>query len=110
MDPDRLLSEGIDILNSVADAPGVTFALHLCRGNNRGYYVGEGGYESIAEQVFKRAENFAHFLLEYDDWRSGSFEPLRDIPTDKGVVLALISPKRPDLEPAQATVNRLQEA
>ncbi|MGH7249070.1 MAG: cobalamin-independent methionine synthase II family protein, partial [Pseudomonadota bacterium] len=91
MDPDRLLSEGIDIINSVADVPGVTFGLHLCRGNNKGYYVGEGGYESIARQVFRRAGNFSLLLLEYDDWRSGSFEPLREVPSDKGVVLGLIS-------------------
>src|SRR5205814_2080761 len=47
MDPDRLLAEGIDILNSVTEVAGVTFALHVCRGNNKGYYVGEGGYEPI---------------------------------------------------------------
>jgi len=110
MEPDRLLTDGIDIINSVADVPGVTFGLHLCRGNNQGYYVGEGGYESIAKQVFKRAKNFAHFLLEYDDWRSGSFEALRDIPTDKGVVLGLISTKRAELEPAGAIAKRIEEA
>jgi 5-methyltetrahydropteroyltriglutamate--homocysteine methyltransferase len=55
MDPNRLLTEGIDILNSVTDVPGVTFALHVYRGNNKGYYVGESGYEAITQQVFKRA-------------------------------------------------------
>src|SRR5262245_51386897 len=109
MDPDRLLSEGIDILNSVTDVPGVTFALHVCRGNNKGYYVGEGGYEPIV-QIFKRAGNFASLLLEYDDWRSGSFEPLRHIPTDKDVVLGLISTKRAELEPVEAIVQRIEEA
>lgn len=110
MDPERLLTEGIDIINSVADVPGVTFALHLCRGNNKGYYVGEGGYDSIARQVFPRSGNFARFLLEYDDWRSGSFEPLREIPTDKGVILGLISTKRTELEPMDDIVNRIEEA
>jgi len=110
MDPDRLLTEGIDILNSVTDVQGVTFALHVCRGNNKGYYVGEGGYESIAPQVFKRADKFASFLLEYDDWRSGSFEPLRTIPTDKEVILGLISSKRTELEPVEAIVQRIEEA
>jgi len=109
MDPNRLLSEGIDILNAVTEVPGVTFALHVCRGNNKGYYVGEGGYEPIA-QVFKRAGNFASLLLEYDDWRSGSFEPLRNIPTDKDVVLGLISTKRAELEPVEAIVQRIEEA
>src|SRR5579862_8150816 len=110
MDPERLLSEGIDIINSVAGVGGVTFGLHLCRGNNRGYYVGEGGYEAIARQAFRRAGNFALWLLEYDDWRSGSFEPLRDIPADKGVVLGLISTKRAALEPAEEIVRRVEEA
>ncbi len=110
MDPERLLTEGIDIINSVAEVSGVTFALHLCRGNNKGYYVGEGGYESIARQVFQRAPNFARFLLEYDDWRSGSFEPLREIPRDKSVVLGLISTKRVELESAAGVVERIDEA
>jgi 5-methyltetrahydropteroyltriglutamate--homocysteine methyltransferase len=110
MDPERLLTEGIDLLNSVADVPGVTFGLHVCRGNNKGYYVGEGGYESIAQQVFKRATRYASFLLEYDDWRSGSFEPLRDIPVDKDVVLGLISSKRTELEPVDEIVKRIEEA
>jgi 5-methyltetrahydropteroyltriglutamate--homocysteine methyltransferase len=110
MDPERLLSEGVDIINSVADVDGVTFALHLCRGNNKGYYVGEGGYESIAKQVFPRARNFARFLLEYDDWRSGSFEPLREIPPDKTVVLGLVSTKRGDLESAAGIVERIDQA
>lgn len=110
MDPARLLTEGVEILNSVADVPGVAFGLHLCRGNNQGYYVGEGGYEAIAREVFKRARNFAIWLLEYDDWRSGSFEPLREIPSDKGVVLGLISTKRAELEPADAIVRRIEEA
>ncbi len=110
MDPDRLLTEGIDILNSVAQVAGVTFALHVCRGNNKGYYVGEGGYEVIAPQVFKRSSNYARFLLEYDDWRSGSFAPLREIPTDKDVVLGLISTKQTELEPIEAVVQRIEEA
>ncbi|HEV2170703.1 MAG TPA: cobalamin-independent methionine synthase II family protein [Candidatus Binatus sp.] len=110
MDPERLLSEGIDIINSVADAKGVAFALHLCRGNNKGYYVGEGGYESIAKQVFQRAGNFDRFLLEYDDWRSGSFEPLREIPPDKSVVLGLISTKRVELESTEGVIERIEQA
>ena len=110
MDPARLLSEGIDIINSVADVPGVNFALHLCRGNNKGYYVGEGGYDAIAKQVFQRARNFSRFLLEYDDWRSGSFEPLRDIPADKSVVLGLISTKRVELESRDGVMKRIDEA
>jgi 5-methyltetrahydropteroyltriglutamate--homocysteine methyltransferase len=110
IDPNRLLSDGIELMNSVAAVPGVTFGLHLCRGNNRGYYVGEGGYEAVARQVFGRAHNFALMLLEYDDWRSGSFEPLRDVPPDRGVVLGLISTKRTALEAAESIVARIDEA
>jgi 5-methyltetrahydropteroyltriglutamate--homocysteine methyltransferase len=110
MDPDRLLTEGMDILNSVAAVPGVVFGLHLCRGNNKGYYVGEGGYEAIARAVFARASNFSRFLLEYDDWRSGSFEPLREIPAGKHVVLGLISTKRTETEPVNDIVSRIEEA
>lgn len=110
MDPKRLLTEGIDLLNSVAEAAGVTFALHVCRGNNKGYYVGEGGYEAIAKQVFPRVKNYSRFLLEYDDWRSGSFEPLREIPADKEVVLGLISSKTIESEPADVIVKRVEEA
>jgi 5-methyltetrahydropteroyltriglutamate--homocysteine methyltransferase len=110
MDPERLLTDGIDIINSVAAAAGTTFALHLCRGNNRGYYVAEGGYEAIARQVFQRAGNFSHVLLEYDDWRSGSFEPLRDLSPDQGVVLGLVSTKRADLESVSELISRVHEA
>ncbi|SRR5579885_670976 len=110
MDPDRLLTEGIDIVNGVAGVPGVSFALHMCRGNNKGYYVGEGGYDPIARQVFSRTRKFDRFLLEYDDWRSGSFEPLRDAPKDKFVVLGLISTKRAELEPVEEITKRIDEA
>jgi 5-methyltetrahydropteroyltriglutamate--homocysteine methyltransferase len=72
--------------------------------------VGEGGYDAIAKQVFQRARNFSRFLLEYDDWRSGSFDPLRDIPADKSVVLGLISTKRVELESRQGVLQRIDEA
>lgn len=110
IDPARLLTDGIDLLNSVADVPGLTFGLHLCRGNNRGYYVGEGGYDSVAREVFGRVPNFALLLLEYDDWRSGSFAPLSDVPKDKGVILGLISTKRSELEPPESIIARIDEA
>lgn len=110
IDPSRLLWDGIDLLNSVAAVPGVTFGLHLCRGNNRGYYVGEGGYEAIAREVFVRAHSFKLMLLEYDDWRSGSFEPLREMPHERGVVLGLVSTKRTKLEPVESLIARIEAA
>jgi 5-methyltetrahydropteroyltriglutamate--homocysteine methyltransferase len=110
IDPGKLLTEGMEILNSICDVPGTTFGLHICRGNNKGYYVGEGGYESVAKQVFARAYNFDCFLLEYDDWRSGSFEPLREISNDKRVVLGLVSTKRAELEGPEDLIKRIEEA
>jgi 5-methyltetrahydropteroyltriglutamate--homocysteine methyltransferase len=106
----RMLGEGIDMINAVADAPGITFGLHLCRGNNQGRWYSQGGYEAISKQVFQRATNFDVFLLEYDDWRSGSFEPLADIPQDKAVVLGLVSTKKNTVEPAEGIVARIEEA
>jgi 5-methyltetrahydropteroyltriglutamate--homocysteine methyltransferase len=106
----RLLGEGIDMLNAVADAPGVTFSMHMCRGNNAGMWMSEGGYEAISKQVFRRATRYDIFSLEYDDVRSGGFEPLRDIPTDKRVVLGLVSTKTDRIEPADEIVARIEEA
>lgn len=107
---DRMFSEGIDLLNAVADVPGVRFAVHMCRGNHDGMWMSEGGYEAIAKEVFPRATNFDAFCLEYDDYRSGSFEPLRDVPDDKTVVLGLVSTKTDTVEPIDGLVARIDEA
>jgi 5-methyltetrahydropteroyltriglutamate--homocysteine methyltransferase len=108
--PERLLSEGIDMLNSVAGVPGVTFGLHLCRGNNAGAWMASGGYESISKQVFQRANKYDIFLLEYDSPRAGNFEPLADLPMDKKVVLGLISTKTDALEVQDELIARINEA
>lgn len=108
--PERMLGEGVDMLNALAEAPGVTFGLHLCRGNNAGRWMSQGGYEAIAAQVFQRATKYDIFLLEYDDWRSGSFEPLAAIPQDKIVVLGLVSTKTNTLEPAEEVIARIRAA
>ena len=110
MPTERTLSEGVDLINSVADVPGVTFGLHLCKGNYQGKWISSGGYEDLAESVFRRATNYDVFLLEYEDPRSGSFEPLAKMPDDKVVVLGLISSKQPELEPIDAVVKRIDEA
>ena len=107
---ERMLGEGVEMLNAIADAPGITFGLHMCRGNNAGHWMSHGGYESISKEVFRRATRYDVFLLEYDDWRSGSFEPLADIPRDKTVVLGLLSTKKNDLEPADGIMARIEEA
>ena len=107
---ERTLSEGMDLINSVADVPGVTFGLHLCKGNYQGKWIAAGGYDEIAEAVFRRGTNYDIFLLEYEDERSGSFEPLAKMPDDKVAVLGLISSKKPELEPVDAIVKRIDEA
>ncbi|MBI3301789.1 MAG: cobalamin-independent methionine synthase II family protein [Deltaproteobacteria bacterium] len=108
--PERMLGEGVEMLNAIADAPGITFGLHMCRGNNEGHWMSQGGYEAISKQVFQRATKYDIFLLEYDDWRSGSFEPLGDIPRDKTVVLGLVSTKKSTVEPADGLITRIEEA
>jgi 5-methyltetrahydropteroyltriglutamate--homocysteine methyltransferase len=110
IDPERMLDEGIEIIDSVADAPGPHYALHLCRGNREGHWMAEGGYEAISRQVFRRATRFHTFLLEYDDPRSGGFAPLSDVPEDRFVVLGLISTKSPELEREDELLTRIDDA
>ncbi len=110
MPTERTLTEGMDIINSVADVPGVTFGLHICKGNYQSKWIATGGYEFTAEKVFARGSNYDVFLLEYDDERSGSFEPLATVPDDKVVVLGLVSSKLPDLEPVDKLIARIDEA
>src|SRR5579863_465768 len=112
VEPDALLEESIRADNACFQAarkPGVTLAIHLCRGNNRSHWYAEGGYDAIAEKLFGTM-NVDRFLLEYDDERSGTFEPLRFVPKGKTVVLGLISSKRPQLEKADVLAKRIDEA
>jgi len=83
--------------------------MHLCRGNNRSHWYAEGGYDAIAEKLFATMA-VDRFLLEYDDDRSGTFEPLRLVPREKTVVLGLISSKKPQLENADDVALRIEEA
>ena len=110
MPTERTLTEGLDIFNSVADVPGVTFGLHICKGNNMSQWIGSGGYDFTAEAVFGRLTNFDIFLLEYDDERSGSFEPLAKAPDDKQIILGLVSSKTTTLEPLAKLTARVHEA
>jgi 5-methyltetrahydropteroyltriglutamate--homocysteine methyltransferase len=110
-DPDRVLTDGVDLLNTIPEGfDGVTFGIHLCRGNSRGRWRSAGGYDAISKEAFRRATNYDVFLLEYDDERSGGFEPLADLPDDKVAVLGLVTTKRPDLEDADELVARIEEA
>ena len=112
VEPDALLEESIKADNAcfaAARRPGVTLAIHLCRGNNRSHWYAEGGYDAIAEKLFTTMDA-DRFLLEYDDARSGTFEPLRLVPKNKTVVLGLVSSKLPDLENAGELARRIGEA
>ncbi|MFL5802196.1 MAG: methionine synthase [Roseiflexaceae bacterium] len=109
-DPDRLLDRCIELDNAlIGDHPGVLFGIHLCRGNNQSKFYASGGYDPIAAQVFKRT-HFQRFLLEYDDERSGSFEPLRQVPDDRTVVLGLVTSKKAALESKDELKRRIKEA
>jgi len=112
MDPDAALDEAIKADNAcfrAARRPGVTLAIHLCRGNNRSHWYAEGGYDAIAEKMFGTLE-VDRFLLEYDDERSGTFEPLRFVPRSKTVVLGLVSSKVPQMEDPSVLARRIDEA
>jgi len=112
LDPDQALDEAIRADNAClegANRQGVILAIHLCRGNNRSQWYAAGGYDAIAEKMFQTLA-VDRFLLEYDDARSGTFEPLRFVPKGKTVVLGLISTKHPQLEDSAALLRRIQEA
>jgi 5-methyltetrahydropteroyltriglutamate--homocysteine methyltransferase len=111
-DPDKLLDEALAADNAcfkAARKPGVELAIHLCRGNNRSKWYAEGGYDAIAEKMFNTLD-VDRFLLEYEDERSGSFEPLRFVPKGKIVVLGLISSKLPQMEDKAELIKRIEEA
>ncbi len=107
---DQWLSRGIELDNAVmAGFADVTFAIHLCRGNQEGRWLVVGDYEPIARPIFQRIRA-TRLLLEYDDDRSGSFAPLRHVPDDKTVVLGLISTKRPQTEAPEDLIRRIRQA
>jgi len=108
-DPDRLLDLSTEMDNAViGDHPGVIFGLHLCRGNNQSRFYASGDYGPITK-VFQRTR-FHRFLLEYDDERSGGFEPLRQVPADRTVVLGLVSSKKRNLESKDELKQRIEQA
>jgi 5-methyltetrahydropteroyltriglutamate--homocysteine methyltransferase len=88
---------------------GMTVTTHMCRGNFRSSWAAEGGYDFVAEVLFNELE-VDGFFLEYDDARSGGFEPLRFVPEDKVVVLGLVTTKRGELENKDTLKRRIEEA
>ncbi len=110
-DPEALVDLYVDAINqAVGGRPAdLAIGVHMCRGNFKGRYLSEGGYESVAQKLFQRAQVDA-FLLEFDTPRAGDFSPLRHVPSDKGVVLGIVSSKIPDVETADFLRRRIEEA
>jgi 5-methyltetrahydropteroyltriglutamate--homocysteine methyltransferase len=109
-DVDEMIDRTIELDNAVIwGFDGVTFGLHICRGNNQSMFYAEGGYDPIAERVFRKTR-FNRYLLEYDDARSGSFEPLRFVPDDREIVLGLVTTKKPRLETTAELKARIEQA
>jgi 5-methyltetrahydropteroyltriglutamate--homocysteine methyltransferase len=107
---ERWLDLGLELDNLViGDHPGVTFSMHLCRGNQVSRWLVEGGYDWLADQIFPRI-SARRLLLEYDDVRSGSFEPLRSVPEDKIAVLGLVTTKSGRRETVAELSARIEEA
>ena len=108
-DPDRLLDLSIEMDNAVIGGhPGILFGLHLCRGNNQSKFYASGDYAPITK-VFRHTK-FQRFLLEFDDERSGGFEPLGHVPSDRTVVLGLVSSKKAALESKGELKSRIHAA
>ncbi|MGH3223613.1 MAG: cobalamin-independent methionine synthase II family protein [Streptosporangiaceae bacterium] len=108
---EKIKHEGIDVLNDItAAAPGVLWGLHMCRGNGQGKWLAAGGYEEAARYMFPRTAGFGRLLLEYDDGRSGGFEPLRYLPASTVAVLGLVSTKHDRLEEVSGIVARIEAA
>lgn len=119
-DPERNFQRSIDADNALIEGfPGVTFGIHICRGNARtldpktGKLVPqwhrEGSYDTIAEKLFNTLRH-QRLLLEYDSDRAGGFEPLRLVPKDKIVVLGLVSTKNSDMETVDDLKRRIDHA
>jgi 5-methyltetrahydropteroyltriglutamate--homocysteine methyltransferase len=107
---ERWLDLGLELDNSViGDRPGVTFGFHLCRGNQGSRWLVSGGYDWLAARIFRRVKA-ERLLLEYDDPRSGGFEPLAEVPEDKVVVLGLVTTKTARRETADELAARIREA
>ncbi|MEM7401295.1 MAG: cobalamin-independent methionine synthase II family protein [Pseudomonadota bacterium] len=107
---DHWLDFGLALDNLViGNRPGVTFAFHLCRGNQGSRWLVEGGYDQIASQIFTGIKA-NRLMLEYDDARSGTFEPLAQIPDDKIAVLGLVTTKSSKQENVDSLRARILEA
>src|SRR5690606_36638154 len=89
--------------------PGMRVGIHVCRGNRRGFWQAEAGYEFMADQLFRRL-NAQFYFLEFDRPRASPIDALRFIPEDKTVVLGLVTTKSPELEEQEVLRKRIQES
>ncbi len=110
-DPEALTGRYVELINAIVDGRSATMrvAVHMCRGNLKGAWMAEGGYEAIAETVFG-ATGVDAWFMEYDTGRAGGFEPLRFMPEDRIVVLGLVSTKTPVLESKDDLKRRIDAA
>jgi len=110
-DPHQVLETYAGVLNRIAAAvpKDLTLGLHMCRGNNRGKWMGSGGYEYVSEIVFRNID-IPNYFMEYDSDRAGDFTPLRHVPKGKHVILGLVSTKTPRLESKDDLKRRIDDA
>jgi 5-methyltetrahydropteroyltriglutamate--homocysteine methyltransferase len=110
-DPDELPRLYCRLINeaTLGRPDDMAVCVHLCRGNYQSAWVAQGGYEPVAEILFNELA-IDGFFLEYDDWRSGDFAPLRFVPKGQTVVLGIMSSKRPEVEDTDTLERRIEEA
>ena len=110
-DPERLGEIYGDLINvAMSDIPSdMTITMHMCRGNYKSTFMGAGGYEAVQEILFNKI-NVHGYFMEYDDARSGGFEPLRMLPKGKQVVLGIVTTKTGKLESKDDLKRRIDEA
>lgn len=110
-DPDELPATYAALINdAIRGRPDdMAVCVHLCRGNAQSQWFASGGYEAIADKVFNLTK-VDGFFLEYDDERSGGFEPLRFVPKGPRIVLGLLTSKRGEMEPREEILRRIEEA
>ena len=107
--PDELTERYARLFNECVAGTKMTVAMHLCRGNLKGAWMAEGGYDPVAEVLFNRV-NADIYCLEYDTPRAGDFSPLRYVPKGKTVILGLVSTKTPQIENKDLLRRRIDEA
>ena len=110
-DVDHVVQEYAEVLNAVLSKapPGMSVGIHACRGNNRGMWQADTGYEKTADILFRKIRAKFYFL-EYDSPRAGSFDALRSIPDDRFVVLGLVTTKSGALEDSDVLEQRINQA